>query len=268
MNLALNPFDKGKKPEKVDEVEIERYPVLEDIVKRFEKMREHIEGHFPNTTECAVFNRSWFYRFEDGPFDNQQLQILMHLITGKYAGCLLSKYIQDSVEAGHKDLVLYCNEPLSAFIYKIRNANIEIHGDVGEYSCVNCEYCNFKINGSAGPRFGKDSKQCTFYVESVEEDCGSCSHNCKYHISGSAGKYLGTNSERSRFYVLGDVGERCGNNSNNSGFDIKGSAGMGLAVVAKKSIFVVEGSIHSFSKNDCCKISWDKEKLRKEIEKI
>ncbi|MBW3015905.1 hypothetical protein KY330_05780 [Candidatus Woesearchaeota archaeon] len=181
MNLALNPFDKGKRPELVEEVKIELDEAVEEAYKIYDKLDKR------KLNPIADYNDVVFGVPTLSP---AQIQLFLNKIESvwDYRHCItsyfLSELMQKSYESGFDDFALdikypflrafmeSITVPLSAKIYgdlfalgnKCNGVKVEMYGNVSNGVGSKCTDSKFVVHGDIA-YCGLDSKNCTYYID-------------------------------------------------------------------------------------------------------
>lgn len=213
MNLALNPFDKGRKPEVVQEIKLEEH-VLKKTLESYNtycdmKWRKWIND------KTAPYKGGWVLRDDHEWFERQlKLEVLtpsqindflqylksvhsVEEVTSEQTTVFLNRLILDSYNKGNRIFRLETKGyPLESLGYHIfysyqqfnfktlidkalgRRALDIIVDDIGR-GCGNfCKDIGFTVLGDAGGYMGRDAHRCTFKlfgkVESSDCHCNYC----------------------------------------------------------------------------------------------
>lgn len=183
MNLALNPFDKGRKPEKIEEI------VVTDNVKKFMEMYKEwrrVVNCFPSKAYDYSVGQL-LVEYDVPVYSPGELTILSKVMTSigdTWAGTLLSCMMNRAVKEGHKDFYLIIENPVD-HLCAVRNANVEVIGNVGKYFGSNCRESRITLRGDAGIYFANDASLTEFYVEgSISEYFGYFANYNTFEITG------------------------------------------------------------------------------------
>ncbi|MBW3015908.1 hypothetical protein KY330_05795 [Candidatus Woesearchaeota archaeon] len=205
MNLALNPFDKGKRPEVINTVMLDQ--IVNDTIDHFNSLEIMEE---PGNT--------WAEKFQNLklPVLNASLiDSVYQVIKGKENSAeYISALINTSYEAGNNGFCLTCSGEGHVGIFlqgkSRRRLKLKIEGDVGIGFGMHTKYCDFIVNGDAGNCLGWYSKRCKFILNGdagegfgnfSEHSCfkanevylilGRASRNCTYEIDSLELDYFG-----------------------------------------------------------------------------
>lgn len=211
-SLALNPFEKGRKPENIDEIILdsnlrEPYHQYMTLLNEYDfwydlwkpKVRSKIDVPLLTPGEISMFLRA-VLDMESSPLSWYEGSALL--------GVYVTRLIEASFKAGNNDFVLYVEKSVDSLCSYLQAdfpnyINLEIRGDVGEDFAENARNIKVKIIGSAGGNCGL-SAQCSIIT-----------------ITGDAGDSLGGKSFKSRFYVKGTTGNKAGESATESTFYLK-----------------------------------------------
>ncbi|MBW3015918.1 hypothetical protein KY330_05845 [Candidatus Woesearchaeota archaeon] len=170
MNLALNPFDKGKKPEKIEAVELDSLDdKILDMVKVYEENAKYGYAHL---NYCL--NHEVKYPVLTPSEIDIALQLALRIKTqgvDYLTGPFFSKLVQLSFDAGYNDFKLHLEGTTKSHIgYKVRGREdkilkCEVFGDINVNGFKEAIYCDAKIHGDVGFMFGHSSRHCTFEID-------------------------------------------------------------------------------------------------------
>lgn len=223
MNLALNPFDKGKRPEVVENVELSSN--LAEAVNRFFNNLNDWVAAYPNIASTDIFHKNKivlepteinfaFAHLHDKIFEDRMGEYT------EFLGFYISRLIRMSYDAGNSEFFLntreryyYRNMADKLFAEPDRELLLKVDGSVTPYFGSYSRHCRFEIKGTAGHNLAYSSEHCEFYVTGdVGEICGMSSNNCKFLVDGKAFKYCGAGSKDSEFFCKKGYGLYPGTN--------------------------------------------------------
>lgn len=217
MNLALNPFDKGKKPEKVEEVKLDK--TLGKVVEGYDDFCCKYDRQMDNLESGADV------RIDAGlpALDNKQLQLVIYSLegdqnfSGSLAGLYLTELIKSAYNKGLKRIELNFSEPVDNLGHSLNAEGLEL------------------IVNKAGDHYGACAQNVKFYADSVEHYCGVGAERCEFRVK-RAKDNVGRKARFSNFYLY-RVGDLCGKKARASTFGIKGMSGANLADKSNNCIY-------------------------------
>lgn len=193
MNLALNPFNKGRKPETVEKVDLEGK--LNDLMELFKRAQNYLKYSGYNNNYCAVKYERKLRELDKklwtpNDIENFSLAVMpeSYLEEG-WLGMYYHKMIKDSYNTGNNDFTLHSNSGIVS-LNRLRGAEdrrlkVTIEADVGDEFGDCSTYCDFVIKGEAGNGLGYHAKYCSFDCHGdVADDCAFGSRNCVYTFRG------------------------------------------------------------------------------------
>ncbi|MBW3015916.1 hypothetical protein KY330_05835 [Candidatus Woesearchaeota archaeon] len=197
MNLALNPFGKGKKPEKEEKITLDDklakvYKLLDCVIKGKIKSSPHMQHSFLLDKMVPVLldevSKKWKKRdfnlllglflakgYDDNPSGAR-------IYTQAY-----NQIIQYAFNAGHNDFSFAPPRAIHYLGERLRGApdkhlNITIDGDVGNFFGRYAQHCDFTVNGDAGECFGGYANFSSFKARKVRWDFAEEASICKFEI--------------------------------------------------------------------------------------
>lgn len=192
MNLALNPFGKGKRPEKVDNIDCGLDEVLQECFKFYKGVCfgnhdvAYVYDVLERTKHIPVLNPNHIDIF---------LQMILKevdtlFVEDLYTGLILTKLIESSHKEGNNDFYLHTGESRIMFIgYKLvgrprlklyiegnawhrmaeasENVDYVVTGDIGNSTCYKAKNCSFRLYSYLGFMYfpPRDTYGCKFYVK-------------------------------------------------------------------------------------------------------
>lgn len=185
MNLALNPFDRGRKPEVVERIEIsdrvqrfiEVYQGWKKFLDCFEVSEEDFEESFDRALDA--------YSVE--PFTAGEVMVLSdHLSSNPeiYSGPLINSLIR---RAKKNDFTfeLLINNPLHSLCSKLSSVNLIVKGDVGDFFGSESKFCCVYLHGSAKDNFADTSEGSHYYVDgSIGNKFANSAYRCYFEVKG------------------------------------------------------------------------------------
>ncbi|MBW3015903.1 hypothetical protein KY330_05770 [Candidatus Woesearchaeota archaeon] len=223
MNLALNPFGKGKKPEKVEDVKLDE-SLLEELTLHYLKFQEE----FIFIDEVPVEKIMKYHIFKEplkvlkpGEIDLflQKMDDFKPDIFGLY----LNRLIQKSYDNGNNDFCFqYTNyvEHFCSYLDGKRKNKLRIkaYGDIDCYDGMSGLHdCEVEVFGRVASLFGVMGKHSLFKVHgSAGTELGCNSEHCVYHIDGTVDALFGLFAKKCTFrfnkllrYPVLDQSEGC-----------------------------------------------------------
>lgn len=193
MRLALNPFDKGRKPEKIEDI------VVSDRVKQFIEHYEVGKKFLKSTNlDTGMLNSTFdnlLKEYSMGPYSPGEIAVISNLLS-KYddfgsfygidwTGHLVSALIRSSAEAGNNKFTIHQDRGLVYLCFGLTDVQVEVYGSASGFFGNKCNNCNLKLFGNAGGCFGSDSKDCKFYLEGNSGgDFATAASNCSFDVGG------------------------------------------------------------------------------------
>lgn len=261
MNLALNPFDKGKKPETVDMVEVDN-KTLKQIIDVFYEFRDYDAVNDPKERKVAFHNRLKGFELtsndiglfiaslpelHDREFDAEGA-IITYLVQKAYDNgysrfdfdlCGRDSHVFSEVQANkERPLEFHVSNgylTLNSLI-GLRHCKVKIDCDVHWNIASSCEDCVFVLNGDALVGYGSHAKNCTFWGKTVNWDCGAWAVESEFHVENTE-RSCGAGSEKSSFYISGDAGTELGKHTSECKFYVGGDVGDDCGFCAKNCTF-------------------------------
>lgn len=187
MNLAMNPFDIGKKPESVDEI----------VALQDENFKKHVE-YFNNLKVQYGWNyihkvMREAYRFE--PLYPTQIHILSKTLESDVyyrpvSGQFFTWVIQNSFDAGHNNFHLNVGNHRMSFLgYYLsgdreRRLELLIDGSVGDLLGLKAQNVNFTVTGDVGNSFANVAHRCDFTLLGGARFENACYgvHWCRFKV--------------------------------------------------------------------------------------
>lgn len=220
MNLALNPFDRGRKPESVEEVELE--DGVEEAMAVYDKFmadeamkvyNKYVDDNGNVPTWYGMQNRSswlepWTPHLNPAAI-NKWLDCALKERPSAYTVFFLNSLINTAMKDGHTEFFLKPSYTLDTIGYQLRDTLNKV---------------TITIDGDVGAELGYRSSLVTFCVK------------------GNAGSYCGAHSDCSSFEIEGDVAYNCGYECQHSRFTFN-NAEEGIAYEALGAWFTVNGKI-------------------------
>ncbi|MBW3015909.1 hypothetical protein KY330_05800 [Candidatus Woesearchaeota archaeon] len=222
MNLLLNPFGKGKSPEKEEKIKIE-HPDLEEAVEIY--MDAYRKGHL-NIPSTPVLK----------PRDINLILHHLRTITDDNAilGFYIGKLVEVSYLGGNNDFELdVVDNRIEDFCKYLRynptdegRLRITVNGDIrwsgftccsyvdlvvngnenGNFSCSHLKHCTVEIKGDVHTRFGAHCEDSKFVVDGdAEMHFGHASKRCEYLVKGDVVDGFAARSEDCKYTFHGDV---------------------------------------------------------------
>ncbi|MBW3015904.1 hypothetical protein KY330_05775 [Candidatus Woesearchaeota archaeon] len=206
MNLALNPFDKGKKPEKLDEVEL-KDETLEGAINVFNNL-VGLNHSIPvrNIVYCirncglGVLSPSQIMLFHDYVKNNHPKYVVDGI-----TGVVLTEYIKMSYDAGYREFELDAGEfrlwHLAHDMKYPEKYKITVNGDIRD-SFKACENGIFIVNGDVMNRSFSALQNCYCEVNGNIEYLGSImSEDCTFVFNGELNPHVAIYSRNCVFKV-------------------------------------------------------------------
>ncbi|MBW3015917.1 hypothetical protein KY330_05840 [Candidatus Woesearchaeota archaeon] len=200
MNLALNPFDKGRKPESIDKVVLDNDPIIFEALDYLNNLQHSRLGYYEHEQL-----KKKVVEYQCTP---AQINVIMRLaldsediVNNGLVSWLVSRLIQTSYNNGHNDFTLPGSD--------IKLLCKELEGKAGNL---------IKISA---PKVGHDYAVNSVYISSVIGEAKSfCYCNAGYAeiTINKAGMLLGNGAQGCVFTVLEDVGDLAGWHSNDCTF--------------------------------------------------
>lgn len=218
MNLVLNPFDKGRKPEVIDEVKADNSGIERAVERFFEIPKDEFayqefKVSVLNPTEISVVYKI-LSRIKDREID---------------ATCYVSNLMMASLAAGYNDFFIssdstYFNSNLNG--KKGNLLRLTLDCDVGQEAFSCNEYLKLVINGNIyeDPLALVQHPLSLMFRPAFEDYAFGQSKHCHVTINGNVNVPLGYNAMYSRFRVLGDA-LSLGDWAFHSSFYVKGDVG-------------------------------------------
>lgn len=237
MNIALNPFDKGRKPEHIDDVVMDT--TVKDAVDYFRSL---------NFSKVDDVNDAYkkLRRLELQVLEPSLIDVVYQNIRKEeFGSSYVSALINTSFRAGNNDFMLTtCSDELVATHLrglKRRRLKLNVHGDVGFGFALKARYCDFVVEGNGGDYLGGESKDCVFTLKDVGVCCGIDSVRSEYNII-NAGVNCGENAVSSTFTLQGDCAESLGQNAYYSKFIVYGDTKAWYGAQATYCTFELHGN--------------------------
>lgn len=205
MNLALNPFDKGRKPERIDLVNLDSD--IADIIKLFDD--NAFDSLLSHDKTCNNIRDDITVKTPaEIDIIYQTLEAYLDSINEDRYSCFLSlfvgEFIQKSYFAGYNDFhITPLLSPPILLGYELmaikKPLRLTVNGDVGDGFGEKSYNCVFKAN-NAGKNMGSSSIGSRFYVDCVGMSCGSFAKASEFRMK-KVGKWCGGAAERCKFFV-------------------------------------------------------------------
>ncbi|MBW3015907.1 hypothetical protein KY330_05790 [Candidatus Woesearchaeota archaeon] len=237
MNLALNPFDRGKRPEVVEKIESVDKVVGETFARYLRPGADYKDILMTPANIKGLMDLIAVY-YSD-------LRTIEKTDTVLYVGNFIDAIIKNAYEAGyskfeldvgHKIIDVHGEEgdfpwwrlcsglrPKKRIKIKVlgsnghfkpdylHNVELEYYGEAADNFGARSQNSIFKLNSNAGLRLGDKSRSCEFYVKGdVKDYCGLETRDCSYYVKGNAGQGLGLYSVGSWYCIKKDVGKDLG----------------------------------------------------------
>lgn len=257
MNLALNPFDRGKKPEVVDVIDSSDYGIgkilalyhalewdynhltkeisgLELAVLRPEQIAEFADEaiNILYTAYRDSLNRNWHtFVKEKSSFSPHASEPILKQYANKLA-FFLNRLVQDSFNAGYNGFEFDLN--------KNRTLSWGTDGYKFDFQKLKIDYLFSGLKGTRRRPLEIKVKEVVGELFAFE------SQRVNYNIDGDVfGSCFGMRSSSCDFFINGDVkGNQCGDGSNFSLYVIAGDVADNLGLGARDSKFLVSGNVH------------------------
>lgn len=193
MNLALNPFDRGKKPEVVDKVKIEGTENVKKCLEFYcnydfdfyeddvEEVKAFEDGCYQlpvlNPLEISILQEMCKESIGDSD-DSFSNYVCIH--TGRFFTIMLQK----SYNAGNNNFRLQgdhirdlCTELKGRYD---RYLEVEVKGYIGSYFAHGSSYLKCKIDGDVWGTFGGYTTWCEFDIDGQVTEINKPFRNCKF----------------------------------------------------------------------------------------
>ncbi|MBW3015913.1 hypothetical protein KY330_05820 [Candidatus Woesearchaeota archaeon] len=198
MNLALNPFDKGRKPEKEDKVKLDNR--IEELFQKLDVWAldmaltySEYAWRYPNIVAKML------HKFhEEKPFEKNDFNLLLNLFwakdyhkfseLGHVYSRLYNSIIKYAYNQGFNDFRFKPPFALTFFADNLRASpenrlRITIDADVNIYFGRNSYFCDFVVNGDAiGGGFGKYASHSSFKAKDVHFEFGGYAQDCVFEF--------------------------------------------------------------------------------------
>lgn len=216
--VMINPFGKGRRPERVDKLGLRKFDLesLLDIYDQYIAARKPLDEQI--LPELPVLHPV-------------EIEAFCEYITPlpKYASAgFMTRLVQTSYDNGNNGFVVP-KEFADSFGLRLkgekdRPLEMKVKGRVDASWGAASEYCRFVIEGDSMSMLGMDSKHCRFEIKgSAGPHCGLLSYGCEYHIKGNAGVRCGFNAEDCSYFVLGNALDDLGRSSKSCDYHVRGS---------------------------------------------
>ncbi|MBW3015910.1 hypothetical protein KY330_05805 [Candidatus Woesearchaeota archaeon] len=198
MNLALNPFDKGKKPEKVSRVDVDTH--LQELSRELRLMIADY-GIPMYRLGYDKFEEKYEELFADmmnvvGDISKNDLEQLICLLwSGEmpYAPAIsplpemISRLIQHSFDIGYNDFHIIAPRPVSLVGNMLKGTpgsylKLSVYGDVGEYFGRFTEFCDLVVYGEGDSCLGNYAKSSKFKVKDVSFFFAANATDCEFEL--------------------------------------------------------------------------------------
>lgn len=205
MNLALNPFGTGRKPEKVEVVE------------------KHSGVKFSIDDYLLVCNSKDKAITPVGLAPAQIMEVYNNL--KHYDTNLLGRYmaylVQWSYQSGYNDFELEIEKPLDSFGWIIAKKDnplrVKIDGDMKSFLGYKSKYVEFVVDGDVGYTLGDEAVNCSFKAKRSGILCGRNARNCNFDVE-STDIYCGVNARDCEFIIRKDFESSLGHGAYNCTF--------------------------------------------------
>ncbi|MBW3015912.1 hypothetical protein KY330_05815 [Candidatus Woesearchaeota archaeon] len=210
MNLALNPFNKGRKPEVIEKVEIEENWRLESLIKTYKEVKRNVNklpmDRFDWCTVPPVYIDMFLqWLIVEDEVSDRGTAAINYLIHKSFN----ARWIKDKdfvLSPGTLKLDCLCggiSRDIFMGGYSEGRCKVTINGDVGGSFGVHSKYCDFIIKGDADDFLGESSRYCTYVANNVGSAAGSFGFR-NVIMAENFGESLGTHSTYSVFLVKND----------------------------------------------------------------
>ncbi|MBW3015914.1 hypothetical protein KY330_05825 [Candidatus Woesearchaeota archaeon] len=206
MNLALNPFGKGKKPESVDTIEEVVDEAVDEVYKKF------FGSNFCNT---VIYDVSEYKKLNLPALRPSQIQMFLDSLKASWlyqnavVGNFVSRLLQQSYEAGNDDFNLDLMFPMTDLLNRVDvPLSLTVYGNVITLGHM-CKGVEVEVNGNVLVSIGSDCKDSKFFVYGDVKSSGCGSNNCIYYITGNVEEMYGfLTGEKCIYYVNYEVYKR------------------------------------------------------------
>ncbi|MBW3015915.1 hypothetical protein KY330_05830 [Candidatus Woesearchaeota archaeon] len=193
MNLALNPFEKGRKPEKVDEVKLD-----DRVMKLFKKSKSLIDRMYSVNDQCAemkAIKQLYQLAIQRSPcLTKNQVEIFLERLwqEGYDLDLALTEFyswvIYYSYDGGCNDFSFTFDKPLyglmrNFFAKEERRLKFTFNGDVGNAFGEKSRNCDFVIKGEAGQELGTRAHNCYFKADRIGWDFARDAVECIFEFN-------------------------------------------------------------------------------------
>lgn len=182
MNLALNPFGKGKRPETVDDVKL-----CEELEGQVNEMFK-VYKVFSTIAHCEGsgydVKYKWAVNLDLVALPPPALYILSKKMDDH--GEFLSRLIQVSYDNGYNDFIVHGFNCLGVMLKgrQDRYLNVTVKGNAGIFLGADIEYCDFTVEGSTSYGFAKRAYRSRFVVEANVENGLGGAESCSAEVLG------------------------------------------------------------------------------------
>lgn len=238
MNLALNPFDAGKKPESIDEI------LLDERVK---ETVEHFRSLDFSKIQTIIAAKRKLRKLTLPVLEPILIDIVYQSIKSEeFDTTYVSSLINTSYKHGNNDFILtaYGGDHLGALLSgtKKNRLRLKVDGDVGFGFGMRSRFCDFTVEGDGAELFGSDAYCCNFKAGNLLYQCGNKSKKCTFHV-GNVGEMCGRDAEYSAFIIRGDCDEQLGHYASSCRFLVQGDTSGQCGAMADNSTFELHGKV-------------------------
>lgn len=247
MNLALNPFDKGRKPETIEGIVITEKPRM-DLIERYINENKHCVEH--NRT----FPKTWAFK----PLTSHEIY-LTSLMIDDPARDFFSVLINQSYIYGHNIFIVKLKDWKYRLLNKLKGTKhapleLKVEGQISNDSLMELLFCNVAADdvgnnvfvmsvessltcNNAGNFLGGRVRNCTIKANRVSMKCGYSAQESSF-IVDTAKDEFGEEAMECKF-TADIVSGSCGTSAQDSVFNV-GYVGGGLGPCSRGSKFFVE----------------------------
>lgn len=241
MNLALNPFDRGKKPEYIDEIVVD-----ETVRKAVDKFNKVLPKFIKLNTKDMEVSYKMFKRYKWPVLTPNEIYVVHNLIPATYySGPFMSILVGNSFNEGYNDFFLENSSDYVGMFLIGKEDNrlrLNVEGDCGQGFGLKARYCDFTINGNSGWDLGAQAKDCSFKARDVDDKCGTDTERCSFEVNNS-GHCCGQYSEHSTFKINGNCGKNLGQYASDCEFTVKGDTGESCGFLGYDNQFWLHGKV-------------------------
>lgn len=201
MNLALNPFNNGKRPENIDEL------IMPDALKRFIKTYE-LWRVVINDMGCQVGTYGLLKLFDSfgiPAYSSSEVSVLSQIISSyddQWAGYLVSCLMKRSPD---NEFRLWVESRLKGLCTNIEGLTVEINGNVASGLGTCSKDLTLVLNGDCGGSLAHHSISSKYYINgNVDSGFAVEASDCNFEITGKVKVFSMLSGARNNTILLHD----------------------------------------------------------------